>query len=115
MPCWRSASDRPGCKLIDAIIVKNDLCGCGETGRRARFRFWFGKPSVGSSPIIRTNALFLPSAFAGQMPLELLPLEDVVLLYAWPFPFVPLALIIIVFPSLETVRFEVRETLPFLV
>ena len=27
--------------------------GCGEIGRRARFRFWWGKTRVGSSPITR--------------------------------------------------------------
>src|SRR5271154_2764280 len=32
-------------------------CGCGETGRRARFRFWFSKGSEGSSPFIRTSRL----------------------------------------------------------
>jgi hypothetical protein len=31
------------------------LCGCGEIGRRAGFRFQFPRGSVGSSPIIRTK------------------------------------------------------------
>ena len=37
--------------------VSDHPCGCGETGRRAGFRFQFPQGSVGSSPIIRTKSI----------------------------------------------------------
>ena len=52
--CQVTIASRGGLSVRCYNRVQNQ-CGCGETGRRARFRFWFPQGSGGSSPLIRTN------------------------------------------------------------
>ena len=47
------------CTWRETVVTSKEskVCGCGEIGRRAGFRFQFPRGSVGSSPIIRTSQL----------------------------------------------------------
>ncbi len=45
------------CTWRETVVKSKEskVCGCGEIGRRAGFRFQFPQGSEGSSPFIRTN------------------------------------------------------------